>query len=317
MENENDAFGILKFDGKLIVDGAIDLKTAGESLIGLNDALNFYIKKEYPEFDGVDLEIPVQIRKGSWEALISEILTEHYWKVAGAFLANKYFGTALGEMAKNDFKNIGFTDLIKKVFKGIIWVTKIAKHLGSLSIKVYNDILVYDDSRKNEVGISDSNGDLLWVPVEALDFYKNCPETLFSKMTKNIEFERDLTIIYKDKKETVSSTISNNFKPIFFKYKDTNSTFLFPELIHGEFIEIQGRITRGNENANTLGLLYKRHIINMIPVEGKIVSDKSGLFSECIVKGRVDRMNRTGTKLEKKPKIVYTEITPIENINSK
>ena len=27
--NEHDGFGILKFEGKLIVDGAIDLKTAG------------------------------------------------------------------------------------------------------------------------------------------------------------------------------------------------------------------------------------------------------------------------------------------------
>tara|TARA_R110000850_G_scaffold243177_2_gene368030 strand:+ start:31 stop:978 length:948 start_codon:yes stop_codon:yes gene_type:complete len=310
---QNNAVGILKFDGKLIVEGAIDLKTAGESLIGLNEALNFFIKKEHPEFNEIELEIPVQIRKGSWEAIISEIFTEHYWKIASVFLANKYLGTALGEMAKHDFKNIGFTDLIKKSFKGIIWTIKIAKHLGSLSVKLISDILVLDDSKPNEIGISDSEGVILWVPVDALDFYKNCPDTLFFKMTKNIEIERDLTITYSDENENISSTISNTTKPIFFRYKDTKETFLFPELVHGEIVEIKGRITRGNENANTLGLSYKRHILTLVPVKGNIVSNKGGLFSECTVIGKVDRMNRTGTKLEKKPKIIYTEIIPIES----
>jgi hypothetical protein len=309
---QNDAYGILKFDGKLIVDGAIDLKTAGESLIGLNDALNFFIRKEYPEFNEIDLEIPVQIRKGSWEALISEIFTEHYWKIAGAFLANKYLGTALGEMAKNDFKNIGFPDIIKRSFKGVIWTIKIAKHLGSLSIKLIDDILVYDKTKENEIGILDGEGVVLWVPADALDFYKSCPDTLFFKMAKNIEVERDLTISYKDENETISSTISIVSKSIFFRYKDTKDTFLFPELVHGELVEIRGRITRGNENANTLGLFYKRHILNLIPAKGNIVSSKGSLFSECLIKGIVDRMNRTGTKLEKKPKIIFTEIIPLE-----
>lgn len=313
MENldKNDAFGIMKFDGKLIVDGAIDLKTAGESLLGLNEALNFFIKKEYPEFSDIDLEIPVQIRKGSWEAFITEVLTERYWEIAGTYIASKYIGPALTEMAKKDFKDFGFSDLIKKTFKGLTWVIKISKHLGSMSIKKIDDFLIKDLERDNEIGILDNDGVELWVPVDALEFYKSCPDTLFFKLAKNVENERDLTVTYKDAIETVTTTITSDSKPIFYRYKDTKETFVFPNLKHGDFVEIRGRLTRGNENANTFGLSYERHILTLIPSKGNIVSEKEFLFTECIVKGKIDRMNRTGTKLEKKPKIIYTEITPL------
>lgn len=312
MENfeVNDAYGIIKFDGKLIVDGAIDLKTAGESLLGLNEALNFFVKKEYPEFSDIDLEIPVQIRKGSWEAYITEVLTDSYWEIAATYLASKYVGPALTEMAKKDFKDFGFSDLIKKTFKGLIWVIKISKHLGSMSIKKLDNFLIKLNERPDEVGIYDKEGVELWVPVDALEFYMSCPDTLFFKLAKNIENERDLTITYKDKDETVTSTITSQSKPIFFRYKDTKDTFVFPELVHGKPVELEGRLTRGNENANTLGLSYQRHILTLVPAKGNIISKKDYLFTECTIKGKVDRMNRTGTKLEKKPKIIFTDIIP-------
>lgn len=309
--NKSDAFGILKFNGKLIIDGGIDLKTAGESLLGLNEALNFFIKKEYPEFNDFELEIPVQIREGSWEAYITELLTDKYWEIAGTYLASKYIGPALTEMAKKDFKDFGFSDLVKKTFKGITWVIKISKHLGSMSIKKIDEFLIIDKDRSNEIGILDKDGVELWIPVDALEFYKSCPETLFFKLAKNVEIERDLTVTYNDSIETISSTITSDSKPIFYKYKDTKETFFFPHLMHGDIVEIRGRLTRGNENANTFGLSYERHILTLIPAKGNITSKKEYIFTDCVVKGKVDRLNKTGTKLEKKPKIIFTEITPV------
>ena len=88
---------------------------------------------------------------------------------------------------------------------------------------------------------------------------------------------------------------------------------MFPELAHGDYVELEGDITRGNENSNNLGFRYDGHILTIVPATGSIVKHKSSLFLKCLVKGRASRIDKVGYITEKKPKIIFTEIVPLES----
>jgi len=143
LENKEDiisVFAFVKYVGELVEDGFLDARKAGEALIGIDEALRFFIYQENPNIQKLEIEIPVRVRKGSWEALFPENLDEVLLKTVIAWSAAKYAGSALGEMAKNDFKNLGFKDIFKSAFKGMTWVVKMATHLGTITKKKLENV---------------------------------------------------------------------------------------------------------------------------------------------------------------------------------
>ncbi len=89
---------------------------------------------------------------------------------------------------------------------------------------------------------------------------------------------------------------------------------LFPELIHDLFVELEGHITRGNENSNTIGFMYEGHILTCYPSSGNIKDFKSTLFTNCTLRGYVDRLHKkTGEFIEKRPRIKFVEIISNES----
>lgn len=112
MENkfhDYEEVGFIKYSGKGVVNGIIDASSAGSALLGLDDAIRFFNSMQSPELGSIDYQIPVKTREGSWEVPVMAISA-----VAGAF----FFGYAkkAGEkMAENDFKDIGFKDVFKKI----------------------------------------------------------------------------------------------------------------------------------------------------------------------------------------------------------
>jgi len=224
-----------------------------------------------------------------------------------------YGATALNTIAKNDFKDVTSKDIAKKIVKGIKWTIEIIKHIKKKKVKQFPDAKIELREGIQMVGISNDNGDLLFVPLEYLELYTKVPEKLLDKLTKQIEDERELEIDFSeenkgDKDDTgTPAKISYGQKSLFYEEKDEED-ILFPELKHGMYVELEGHLTRGNEKTNTLGFEYEGHILTCIPYEGSIRSEKQTLFSNCTIKGYVDRLSKDGTFKEKRPIIRYMEI---------
>lgn len=305
----NGIFAYIKYEGELVKDGFLDAKRAGEALIGIDEALRFFIHNENHTLDKADFEIPVLIKKGSWEAVFLENFDAVLLKTAITWGATNYFGNALSDMAKNDFKEFCFKDIFKSAFKSMTWVLKIAKHLGSLVRKKVEHVEIAGD---NVVAITNDAGEKLLAPTQYLKAFASCPSDLFTKLARVIEVERELVVGYKEEKGSNYVRIGKQHKFIFIPDEDENET-LFPELTHNQYVELAGHVTRGNENTNTIGFLYQEHILTCYPREGSIKLYKGTLFTNAVVKGFVDRLDKkTGEFIEKRPRIKFVEVVSNE-----
>ena len=139
----------------------------------------------------------------------------------------------------------------------------------------------------------------------------NHPETLLSRLTSGVNEELVFKFAAIDGEKIVEEEITNNEKQLFHEEKVPEEE-LFPELKDGATIEIEGKLTKGNERTNTLGVEYKSYILNCHPATGGVVKYKNFLFTKCRVQGIVDR--RAAQRLnDKKPRIVITDIFVLED----
>lgn len=310
--NENEIFAEIKYEGKLVEDGFMDARKAGEALIGIDETLRYFLYNEDKKFKNLDFEIPVKVKKGSWVTEFLDNFDAILIKTALTWGATKYFGSALSEMAKSDFKDIGFKDIFKQAFKSMTWVLKIALHLGTITKKKLENIRFIENSEYVE--LVNEEGILLKVPIKYLEIFSNCPNDLFEKLATIIEVERELIVSYNDSEDESEEKVKVDFynKRIFIPNEDEE--VLFPELEHNMYVELKGHITRGNENSNTIGFMYEGHILTCYPDEGNVKDYKSRLFSNCILKGYVDRVHKkTGDYIEKRPRIKFISIISLES----
>lgn len=309
--------GYFKYVGSLVQEGYLDARKSAEVLIGMDEVLRYFLFQQDKTLQEKEIELPVKIRKGSWEALIPQSLSD--WLITGGGLAlTKYAITAVTEVAKYDFKDKGTKDVLKEALKSIKWVIKIATHLKSLTIKTFSEAKFIQRDGEHLIGIQNEKGELIYVPNKYLEEYKNCPQKLFEKLAHIIEPERELEIginesLPLDKDEEFKSvTITNSEKYIFYTKEDIDE-ILFPELVHGAYVEISGRVTRGNENTNNLGFEYFDHILVCTPLTGNIKDYKALMFTNCILKGYVDRTSEEGLINSKKPRIRFNVLEEMAN----
>lgn len=311
IDKENEYQGVLafiKYEGKLVEEGYLDARKSADVLYGIDEALRYFLYREDPVTREIDFDIPVRVRKGSWEALIPNNENLFLLMAAGATWAGaKYVGSALSEIAKNDFKDVSFKDLFKGAVKGMQSVIRIAKHVGTLAQQKFDNVRFSEDN--SQIGIPNGEGIILWIEKEYLDLYVECPEKLMSKLAAIIEAERELKIglLGSDQSFQVEE-IRTYDKHIFTKESKEEEEVLFPELEHGQYIEIEGDVTRGNEKSNSIGFLYKGHILTCYPAKGNIRNFKSSMFTHCIIKGNIDRMSTDGRYIEKRPRICFTAL---------
>lgn len=302
--NEKDAeVGFIKYEGDAVLPGILDAGKAGLALIGLDELLRYFNAKQAADLAKADYEVPIQVRAGSWEAVI--ILG------ASAF-ALAYLSRAGNEMAKSDFEGIGLKDVFKKSLKAAIYFIRLAKHTTKLKGWLLENVKWRNDN--TEVGIPNKDGAYEYFPVEFVKWYATVPPQIIKKMAEVVERERSLTVGVFDGEIVVQETITIREKQIFVMVTDEESDdeFLFPELEQGMNVKLEGRLTRGNAETNSLGLDYRGHILNCVPDAGSVVQYKPALFLRCIVEGTVTRLNRTHVVGERKPTIVFTRITPLE-----
>ncbi len=309
-------FAHIKYEGKLVEDGYLDARKSAEILIGIDEIVRYFLYQKSKDFSKIEMEIPVRVEKGSWIALLPTDIADWIQTIVGTGAA-AYTLTALNQIAKNDFKETTSKDILKWIVKGIKWIIEITKHLKKKKVKQFPTSKLKEEEGIQMIGIPNENGEILFVPMEYLELYRNVPENLLDKLTKQIEPERELEIDFDeefkgDKDDTGKpAKIGFNSKSLFYEEKEDDE-ILFPELKHGDYVELRGHLTRGNEKSNTLGFEYRGHIITCVPYEGSIKSEKQTLFTNCIIKGYVDRLSKDGSFKEKRPRIRYMEIVDDE-----
>jgi hypothetical protein len=271
MKKEEKYIGYLKYSGKSVENGILDARKSAEALLGFDEILRFFLLKEHPELVKVDYEIPVKIEQGSWIMYIPTGIIAIYF----ASIANK--------AGSGGFFETGPAKDVEKLFKGSIkaaqWMIKIGSHLGTLAKNKIEGARIKQLSGEVVIEIPNESDKLLNVPKKYFDMFTDCPEKLFSKNANIIEEGKvlELGVFENGVEEKVS--ITEKEKSIFYKKGEEDDT-LFPELKHGQNIQLEGGITRGNEKTNTLGFEYKGHVLTCRPANGHIVTFKNKVISQ-------------------------------------
>ena len=298
MEREEEQIGYVKYSGELVKDGYMDARKSAQALLGVDEAIRFFIYQQAPELRTVAFEFPVKVKKGSWEIVIGGILLAYGVKAAQ-------------KMAENDFKDVGLKDVFKKALSAIQWMIRIGKHMGDLTIKKFENVQFKDNNAL--IGIRNSQGEYLYVPKVFLDFYASVSPVLLKKMSEVIEEERSLSVGIFDGQAIIEETVTRKHRQIFTNEIDEPGELLFPELEHGQNVVLEGELTRGNEMSNTVGIGYQGHILTGLPEVGSIVRFKPSLFLRCRIHGRISREDENGRLAARRPRIIFTRIEPLES----
>lgn len=291
--------GYFKYEGKSVSDGLLDARKSGEALIGFDEALRHFLREEGVE--GAEFEIPVRIRKGSWEALIPTAVF-----VSVSLIGTAYLSQAAQTIAANDFKGKSSADLVKGALKRVQSTITLAKHLGGIASRDIKGVTWLDKNRI--VSIPNKEGRKLDVTSEELKSYLSCPPQLLSKMTSIVERERVLKVGRIENGTAHEVEITEFERDIFYNEPELIQEIL-PELKDGQIVTISGMITRGNRKTNGIGIEYKDHILNCRPESGTVVQYKQYLFTRCELRGVVDRQTNG---MDKKPQIIILQINSLE-----
>lgn len=303
--------GYIKYQGKNLEDGLLDCKKQANALFGLDNALRHFLNKQSPELQKYEYEIPVKVTTGSWEALIPTSALDWIIATAGT-LGFVYTKKAVEKMAENDFKNVGFKDIVQKSIEAIKWFAKIGMHTGDLTIKTFSEVKFSENNAL--IGIKNRKGEYLYVPKYILDLYTSANPNLIEKLAQNITEEHQLIIGTIENGENQEVVITNSHKSIF--CKEDNDEELFPELKHGDLVSLEGEVTRENKTTNNMGFKYLDHILTAYPESGNIVEYKPLLFLNCRLYGVVSRADEKGNITLKKPKLIFSQIEALENVVS-
>ncbi|SEF95566.1 hypothetical protein [Marinobacterium lutimaris] len=308
MEEEK-YLGYIKYDGPLVEDGLMDGRKQAQALMGFDSAIRYFIGKQAPDLQRLDFEIPVRIRKGSWEALIPETVAG--WTQAGlGVVATAYLTKAAQKMAEKDFSDFGFKDIFRASLDGLKWFARIGKHMGDVSIRKFSDVRF--DSSNGLIGIVNDQGDTLYVPKHVLDLYCQCPANILENVASNITHGRNLVIGSIEDNVLDEVTIDSSEKHIFCQdEEEEEDEILFAELEHGAEVVLEGEITRENKTSNSMGFKYNDHILTSYPEIGSIVQYKHLIFSQCRLYGRVSRLDEKGQFNARRPKLIFRHLEEI------
>lgn len=305
---EKSYIGYLKFKGSLVEDGLMDARKAAQALVGFDEIVKFYAGRQAASLRDMEYDLPVLIKKGTWSIELLDNLA--LWAAAGAgIVGTTYLATAAKKMAEKDFDDFGLKDVFRKALEATQWTIRIGKHVKDLALKKFENVKIRGNS--GEIGIPNADGEYLYVPKQFFDFYIDTSPKLLEKIALLIERERTLIVgIVKDGEE-IREEIPFAARRIFTQEEDEDEV-LFPELIHGLSVELEGELTRGNETSNTMGFKFQDHILTCEPEVGSIVRFKKALFLWCRMYGRVSRADKGGGYSALRPRIIFSHVEPLE-----
>lgn len=309
MENEN-YVGYLKFYGKNIENGIIQADIAGQALIGFDECIRFFNKKQNPEIILYDYKIPVITEKGSWVVWVLGSMAG----MAGIF-GTAYLKKAGEKMAEKDFQDIGFSDIFRKSLLALKNLVDLIKHKKGNINWENEDFHIEQKNDSFFVSIKNESGESILIPIEQLEWFKNIPKKSLEKIVQGVMIGQSLSIGVRNENENFDSTsITNEEKSLFLSSEeDEQEEVIFPELVHGETTQLEGKLVRGNEKTNSLGFEYKGVILNCHPTKGSIRQYKSSLFLKCKIYCYINRHEKSDLILDKKPTLHIERVEPLES----
>lgn len=327
MHQEKGYIGYLKYSGRSVEDGFLDARKSADALFGFDEILRYFLLKEDPSLKDVDFEIPVKIQKGSWDIVIPEIIDKLFSPTGIATTAFGTYATVTAKKAAEDglFKS-GIAKDLKITFRAALksaqWVIRIGSHVGTLTKKQFEDVKIIQETE--EIQIPNDQKEYLRVPRKYLDIYRECPPKLFSKNASIVQSDRILELGVFDEGSVESVFISEKQKNIYYtKSDEADNNVVLPELKNGQFVELEGKISRVTESTNTIGFDYQGHTLTCRPEENKLALYKDRIISKVDghvlpkikIIGRVDRNSESGQFKEKRPQIIFSNIVVLDETN--
>lgn len=299
--------GYIRYSGRDVERGVIDAGSAGSALLGLDESLRYFNAQQSPDLATVPYDIPVQTRPGSWEALVLGGVV-----AIGGTLALGYAKKAGEKMAENDFREVGLRDVFRKSLDAVKTLAKVVKH--TRRPRGWESARFSMESIDAQVSLLNDRGQEYCVPAEYFRWYQQMPPHLLLRMTTVVRRERILTIGLTDDRPTDEVHIHEVDKPLFEQTPDEEleDGFLFPELLHGNQATLEGRLIRGSEASNSVGLEYQGHVINCVPAKGSVRQYKPALFLRCRVTGRVNRLTKSRFVADRRPTLVLEKVIALE-----
>ncbi|MBS0632526.1 MAG: hypothetical protein JSS11_11470, partial [Verrucomicrobia bacterium] len=261
-----------------------------------------FIAQERPELADVDIPVPVRIERGSW---IADIPDHAGTLIATGFgvVALSYLKKAAEKMAEKDFSDVGIKDVLLRSLKCIQWFIAVSKHLGHTNIR--RATLVWD--KTDFVGFLNDARQIIYVPVSYFKTLAATPVTLLSEAAGVVEAERKMVVAISENGQIHEVEVTKQERAIFAD-EEADDEILFPELVHGQMVDIDGVVTRGNEMTNTLGFWHRNHVLTCRPRKGSIVKHKKHLFLTCRLSGEITRLDKKGNPTELRPKIIFDSL---------
>lgn len=305
-ENKEEHLGYLKYSGSAIEDGLIDMRKAGDALIGFDKILRHFMIAQDSEWKKHEFELPVRIRKGSLVIIVTGIVTG---AVTAAMMA---YAAKTGYIAAE--KGVANTPFVQGIMKNTLLLTqrviKIKKHMGIIrSDEVKNTHI--QQSQSGIILKNHENKDMTVSPND-YGYYNKCPENLFSPNAEIVNNGIDMEVGVYENGKVIKERITYNDKAIFTSKKPKAE--IFPELVHNKIMTLEGKITEVDENNNSMVFSYKEIDLECKPEKGGyifqfkqniITKESGGIFGNVKIKGRIDRIDSNG----KQKKIVIRIIT--------
>lgn len=326
MSKNTNALGYVKYDADYIKEGMFDARKSANALMGFDEIMRYFILKECPELRNVDFDFPVKIEEGSFEIVLPENIENLIYISGGSIVITAYLASLAKKAASDGIFETGpikdISKTLKASLKAIQWIIRIAKMRNKMGEKEIEGAKPNINDKTVEIPSIDNPQNKLVVPMEFFEEYVICPKDILSKLVSVVDERTELEIgVKENENEFMTTKITEGEKDIFYTEKEKDEIIL-PELEDGQFVALEGQITRGNEKDNSIGFSYNGHVLTCKPKDGKITKFKNNiisnsakhLFPEVIITGVVERKAISGEFKEKRPRIIFESIEAVEII---
>ncbi len=303
----DEAVGFFLYEGEGLEKGTIDARSGGLALIGIDECIRHFAERKIPALQKHGYQLPIRTLEGSWEVILLGI---------GSLFAGPYIAKAAQKMAENDFKDTGLKDAVRAAAQALVYLIRLIKHKrGEIDLK--SEKISWDMERQVAL-VENEEKEKIEIPAEFIKWYSALPSAALKNIAYAVREDISLTVGAEiSEGNFITTEITRKDRLLFgFPEEDEPVDFIFPELANGDEVSLQGRLTRGNEQTNSVGLEYHGHILNCIPQIGNVNRYKSLLFTECVVSGVITRFPRGGTKPERKPTVIISEIRTTTSMQS-
>ena len=306
--------GFIRLDGENIIDGQIDINSARLAIEGTQEVFEYFLKREDSQLQKADtVNFSIITRQGCWEILIP--FGTYVAGLATTALATginsyaKKYGDKLAELhLESKSKKNAFADAFSKLDS----IIKIAQHLGVVDKKETLNTKIINHTTKT-ILLTNNQGNVMSTNLDEINCYLDCPDRLLRKLASVVTDYRTLSIGFISKGKTIERVIDIDSKEVFSPEDELQEPIL-PELNDGEYVKIEGYVSRGNQITNTIGFKYKEHVITCEPINNLITHYLNSHYRTCEISGRVIRTSKAEVLLGKRdrPKIMFDNLIVID-----